>query len=80
MADEVLASCVATLSAVFIFGGDIRRAENPGHLGGLGWRSLRRLEEDKTGPMPSYERVQAGSCLHRMNPKLFLFHRAAKAI
>jgi len=79
MADEVLASCVATLSAVFIFGGDIRRAENPGHLGGLGWRSLRRLEEDKTGPMPSYERVQAGSCLHRMNPKLFLIPSGGKS-
>jgi hypothetical protein len=79
MADEVLASCVATLSAVFIFGGDIRRAENPGHLGGLGWRSLRRLEEDKTGPMPSYERVQAGSCLHRMNPKLLLIPSGGKS-
>ena len=79
MADAVLASCVATLSAVFIFGGDIRRAENPGHLGGLGWRSLRRLEEDKTGPMPSYERVQAGSCLHRMNPKLLLIPSGGKS-
>src|SRR5437763_10584649 len=72
MADEALARCVSTLSAVFIFGGDIMRAEDPGHLGGLGWRSLRGLERDKTGPMPSYERVQAGSCRRRMNPRLLL--------
>ena len=51
MADEALASSVATLSAVFIFGGDIMRAEDREHLGGLGWRSLRGLERDKTGPM-----------------------------
>jgi hypothetical protein len=72
MADEALASCVATLSAVFIFGGDITPAQDGEHLGGLDWRSLRGLERDKTGPMPSYERVLAGECLHRMNPRLFL--------
>jgi len=72
MADEALASCVATLSAVFIFGGDIMRAEDPEHLGGLGWRSLRGHESDKTGPMPSYERVLAGECLQCMNPRLLL--------
>jgi DUF218 domain len=76
MADEALVSCVATLSAVFILGGDITRAQN---LGGLGWRSLRGLEEDKTGPMPSYERVEAGSCLHRMNPSLFLIPSGGKS-
>jgi hypothetical protein len=31
MADEALARCVATLSAVFIFGGDITRAEDREH-------------------------------------------------
>jgi hypothetical protein len=41
MAAEALARCVATLSAVFIFGGDIMRAEDPGHLGGLGWIPVR---------------------------------------
>jgi hypothetical protein len=76
MTDEALASCVATLSAVFILGGDITRAQN---LGGLGWRSLRGLEEDKTGPMPSYERVEAGSCLHRMNPSLLLIPSGGKS-
>jgi hypothetical protein len=79
MADEALASCVATLSAVFILGGDITPAQNREHLGGLGWRSLRGLEGDKTGPMPSYERVQAGSCLLRMNPRLLLIPSGGKS-
>jgi len=79
MADEALVSCVATLSAVFILGGDITRAQNREHLGGLDWRSLRGLEEDKTGPMPSYERVEAGSCLHRMNPSLLLIPSGGKS-
>jgi DUF218 domain len=79
MTDEALASCVATLSAVFILGGDIKPAQNREHLEGLGWRSLRGLEEDKTGPMPSYERVEAGSCLHRMNPSLLLIPSGGKS-
>jgi hypothetical protein len=29
--------------------------------------------------MPSYERVQAGSCLHRMNPKLLLIPSDGKS-
>src|SRR5258708_38357735 len=37
-----------------------------------GWRSLKGLESDKTGPMPSYERVLAGAALHRINPSLLL--------
>ena len=78
MADEALARCVATLSAVFIFGGDIVRAD-PGHLGGLGWRSLKGLEMDKMGPMPSYERVLAGGRLHRMNPSLLLIPSGGKS-
>jgi DUF218 domain len=79
MTDEALASCVATLSAVFILGGDIKPSQNREHLEGLGWRSLRGLEEDKTGPMPSYERVEAGSCLHRMNPSLLLIPSGGKS-
>jgi len=79
MADETLASRLETLSAVFIFGGDIMPAQNPEHLGGLGWRSLEGLENDKTGPMPSYERVKAGSCLHRMNPRLLLIPSGGKS-
>jgi hypothetical protein len=79
MTDEALASCVATLSAVFILCGDIKPAQNREHLEGLGWRSLRGLEEDKTGPMPSYERVEAGSCLHRMNPSLLLIPSGGKS-
>jgi DUF218 domain len=79
MTDEALASCVATLSAVFILGGDIKPAQNREHLEGLDWRSLRGLEEDKTGPMPSYERVEAGSCLHRMNPSLLLIPSGGKS-
>ena len=47
MADKTLASCLETLSAVFILGGDIMPAQNREHLGGLGWRSLEGLENDK---------------------------------
>jgi DUF218 domain len=79
MADEALARYVATLSAVFIFGGDIMPAEDREHLGGVGWRSLRGLERDKTGPMPSYERVLAGECLYRMNPRLRLIPSGGKS-
>ena len=79
MADETLASCLETLSAVFILGGDIMPAQNREHLEGLGWRSLEGLEKDKTGPMPSYERVKAGSCLYRMNPRLLLIPSGGKS-
>lgn len=79
MADEALARCVATLSAVFIFGGDIKPAEDKGHLEGRGWRSLKQLEPDKTGPMPSYERVLASECLHRMNSRLILVLSGGKS-
>jgi DUF218 domain len=78
MADEALANCINNLSAVFIFGGDIKRAEDAKHLGGIGWRSLKGLEADKTGPMPSYERVLAGAALHRMKPSLFLIASAGR--
>jgi hypothetical protein len=54
-------------------------AQDREHLGGLGWRSLRGLERDKTGPMPSYERVLAGGCLHRMNPRLLLIPSGGKS-
>jgi hypothetical protein len=64
------------LSALFIFGGDITRAEDPG---GLGYRSLTRFERDKTGPMPSYERVLAGAALYKINPKLILIPSAGKS-
>jgi hypothetical protein len=79
MPDEALTNCVKGLSAVFIFGGDIKRAENPNHLGGLGYRSLRDLEGDKTGPMPSYVRVLAAAALYRINPKLVLIPSAGKS-
>jgi DUF218 domain len=55
------------------------RAQNREHLGGLGWRSLEGLESDKTGPMPSYERVLAGRCLHSMNPRLLLIPSGGKS-
>jgi len=75
LSDEVLATSARTLSAVFIFGGDITRAERPEHLGALGWRSLRKFEP----PMPSYERVLAGAVLHRMNPALILIPSAGQS-
>jgi hypothetical protein len=57
------------LRVVFIFGADIEQAENPDHLGGLGWQSSRK---DKTGPCQSYERVQAAAVLWQMNNSLIL--------
>jgi DUF218 domain len=72
MVDEVLAKRVNALSAVFIFGGDITCFDGR-------WRSLKGLERDKTGPMPSYERVLAGASLHRMNPRLTLVVSAGRS-
>jgi hypothetical protein len=79
MPDTAMPNCAKTLSAVFIFGGDIMPADNPGYLGGLGYRSLQKLERDKTGPMPSYERVLAGAALYKMNPKLTLIPSAGRS-
>jgi uncharacterized SAM-binding protein YcdF (DUF218 family) len=79
MSDEALTCCVKGLSAVFIFGGDIKRADDSSGLGGLGYRSLRGLEGDKIGPMPSYERVLAGAALYRINPKLVLITSGGKS-
>src|SRR5262245_59405935 len=79
MADEALVSCIATLSAVFILGGDITRAQNREHLGRLGCHSLRGLKENKAGPMTRYELVEAGSCLHYMNPSLLLIPSGGKS-
>jgi len=45
-------------------------AERADDLGGLGYRSLRGIELDKAGPLPSYERVLAVAGLYRMHPKL----------
>lgn len=70
MLDENLTRRVRDLRVVLILGGDICRAEDPRYLDGLGWRSIRGLERDKTGPMPSYERVQAGAVLWQMNKEL----------
>ena len=72
MPDKILTDCVMELTAILIFGGDIEPADDPEYLGGLGWRSLKGCEPDNTGGMPSYERVQAGAILHRMNPNLLL--------
>lgn len=71
MSDKTLIDRVQKLKAVFILGGDIIPAKDPNHLG-LGWRSLCGTEKDKTGAMPSYERVQAGASLWRMNPDIIL--------
>ena len=70
--DEALLSRIRELEVGCVFLGDIKPAENPTHLGGLGWRSLKGTEADKTGGCPSYERVQAAGALHRMNPRLKL--------
>jgi hypothetical protein len=80
MPDTALTNCVRGLSAVFIFGGDIKPADDPNHLGGLGYRSLHDLEGDKTGAMPSYVRVLAGAALYRINPKLVLIHQEEEVI
>lgn len=71
MADHNLINRVNSLKAVFIFGGDIAPAEDSNH-NGIGWRSLRGTERDKSGAMPSFERVQAGAVLYRINPRIIL--------
>ncbi len=68
MKDEALKKTAGRLKAVFIFGGDII----PDAGAPLGWRSLRGLEKDKSGAMPSYERVEAAAALYKMNPALIL--------
>lgn len=68
MKDEALMRRVAGLKAVFIFGGDIM----PDPTSPMGWRSLRGLEKDKSGAMPSYERVEAAAALYKMNPALIV--------
>ena len=40
---------------------------------------MRDLERDKTGPMPSYERILAGAALYQMNPKLVLIPSAGRS-
>jgi len=71
MADCVLSAVVQKLDAVCVFLADaVPTDEEP--YAGLGWRSSRRLEADKTGPVFSYERVLAAAALYRMNPSLKL--------
>jgi hypothetical protein len=71
MADQNLVRKAQQLKGVFVLGGDIVRAEDPNHLG-LGWRSRRGLEADKTGPTLSYERGLAAVALWRWNNELIL--------
>lgn len=69
MADQVLSALVQKLQAVCLFAADIVPT-NETLYADLGWRSGRGLEEDKTGPVFSYERVLAAAALYRMNPSL----------
>jgi len=71
MADVALRECVQRLSAVYIFTADIVPTEDPAYAH-LGWRSGRGLEQDKSGPVFSYERVLAAAALYAMNPLITL--------
>jgi hypothetical protein len=70
MIDNNLEMRLKGLKAICVLGGGTVKAGRPDHLGGLGYRSLRGSELDKTAPMPSYERVLAAAALYRMNRKL----------
>jgi hypothetical protein len=69
MADQNLSILVQRLQAVCLFAADIVPTDEPPYTE-LGWRSGRGLEQDKTGPVFSYERVLAAAALYRMNPSL----------
>jgi DUF218 domain len=71
MPDPILQSCIQKLKAICVLSGSIKKAQDTAHLG-LGWRSLRGAEEDKTGGRPSYEVVLAAAVLWQMNPRLKL--------
>jgi len=57
MTDDNLEMQLKGLNSICVLGGGTVKAERLHHLGGLGYRSLRRSELDKTAPMPAYERV-----------------------
>ena len=71
MADNVLFALVQKIQAVCLFAADIVPTKEPSYAH-FGWRSGRGLEQDKTGPVFSYERVLAAAALYRMNPSLKL--------
>ena len=71
MVDQVLFDRVQNLQAVCIFAADIVPTKEPFYAD-LGWRSGSGLEQDKTGPVFSYERVLAAAALYRMNPSLVI--------
>jgi hypothetical protein len=70
MADETLASCLETLSAVFILGGDIMPAQNREHLGGLG--APERPESNLVGILSCF------LCLHEPRFSLIAFFRMVR--
>lgn len=71
MVDQILFALVQNLQAVCLFAADIVPTDEPSYVD-FGWRSGRGLEQDKTGPVFSYERVLAAAALYRMNPSLKL--------
>ena len=77
MADQNLHNLLTTLRGIFIFTADIVPTDEPAYKG-VGWRSGRGLEADKTGPVFSYERVLAAAALYRMNPQLVLVPSGGK--
>ena len=71
MADSILSAFVQKLEAVCLFAADVVPTEESLYAG-LGWRSGRGLEADKTGPVFSYERVLAAAALYRLNTSLII--------
>lgn len=71
MSDYNLTACLQRLRGVFIFAADIVQTDESAYEG-IGWRSGRGLEADKSGPVFSYERVLAAAALHRMRPELIM--------
>lgn len=72
MADTILKKRIKQAVAAFVFGGDIRKSDNPHHLDGLGWCSIEGREADKHGACPSYERCLAVPLMMRVNPRLIV--------
>lgn len=62
------------LHAVFIFLGDICRTSEADRdfYGEEKWRSTRGLEQDKTGPVFSFERIRAAALIHRVTSECIL--------
>lgn len=69
MTDQNLGTCIKSLKAIIVIGGDLVVAEDPSHLG-FGVRSMKGIEGDIGGACPSYERALAAHVVWEINPKI----------